>query len=145
MKLGIALLVLPLVAGCSDPSAPSDDLAGARGRWERWGAATYELTIHRSCECLREVALPVIVSVKNGQVQSRTYVLDGAPVADRFVEFFPDVPGLFDLIQQTVARGSTVEARYDAVTGAPLEILVDRQYWNIDGGFGLYARLVTPK
>jgi hypothetical protein len=141
----LAILTCALAAACSDLSAPGDDLAGARRRWDAWGPRTYEVTIHRSCYCLAETGGPVVVSVRDGEIQSRVYVQTGAPVAERFTRFFTDVPGLFASIEEAVAQGSTVEVRYDAATGAPLEIIVDRESWPVDGGYGLYVKLVAAK
>ena len=139
MKRSVCLLTLALIAGCSD-FGPSDDLSSARRRWDAWGVANYELTMWRSCECLRESSQRAMVTVKDGVVQSRVYLPDGQPVEPTWAKFYPDVPGLFAAIDTALAHGSTADVRYDAVTGAPLEIDIDREFHPVDGGYVLYVQ-----
>jgi hypothetical protein len=113
------------IAGCSDQS-PTDELSAAQRRWNAWGPASYDLTVGRSCECTPEMAGPVVVRVRNGVVESKTYVGTGAPVDEfRFPAIFPDVPGLFQLVLNEIGKGHVTDVDYDATTGYPLRIMLD--------------------
>jgi hypothetical protein len=79
--------------------------------------------IARSCECTAEMSGPVIVSVRNGVVESRQYTQSGATVASRYADVFPAVEGLFTLIDDAIRNGTkplTVE--YDPALGYPTRI-----------------------
>ena len=123
MRRIFAALSLAGIAGCSDLS-PTDELTATRGRWEAWGPASYDLTVWRSCECTAEMAGPVLVRVRNGVVESKTYVHTGA-AADIADPGFPAVDGLFEMIANAIRDGEFGGAKYDPVTGHPTSIIFD--------------------
>ena len=107
----LALALIVLTTGASECSVFSTDhaanLAAARSLWERRGPDDYSITISRSCECLPGMSEPAVVVVREGVVESRTYVRTGLPVPTEFAGGYPDVEGLFELIEEgLVAEGN---------------------------------------
>ena len=111
-------------AACNSGStSPTTQLTTARARWTRVGPASYTYTIARSCECTAESSGPVIVSVRNGVVESRQYAQTGASVASQYATTFPAVEGLFALIDDAIARGTRpLTVVYDPALGYPTRI-----------------------
>ena len=129
------LAVLALAGGCSDANAPMNELSAAEARWASYGPASYDLTIASTCFCTPAMSGPVLVSVRNGVVVSRTYVETGQPVIVEFSDRFPDVNGLFLKIRRLMEDGAqAVDAEYDPVTGYPRQIGIDRDAMPLDGG-----------
>jgi hypothetical protein len=137
------LAVVLLAAACGDVTSPADELTAARRRWEAWGPASYDLVVGRgACECLPGATARIVVAVRNGTV-SRYHLEDGRAVVEPYLSY-PDVPGFFEMIAREIADGRTVAVRYDAATGAPLQIDVDRQDWATDGGYSVGIALRNP-
>jgi len=123
------LLVLVLaVAGCTgatDPSDPATALALSRARWFNSGIVDYNFTIARVCECLPEMAGPVVVEVRGGAVEEQTYA-SGTSVDPQYSDLFTAVPGLFDLIDEAIRRDAAgLAVRYNSTFGYPESIQVD--------------------
>ena len=122
--LGVAVLLS--IANCRTfGTDPEDGLAAARARWAERAPAAYVITIMRRCECLREMAGPVTIAVRNGVVESREYLESGAAVTPRYAVLFPTVDGLFSMIGDGL-RGDarTVSAQYDATLGYPIRFAI---------------------
>jgi hypothetical protein len=69
---------------------------------------------------------PVVVSVRNGIVQSREYKSSGRSVPSEFVNSFPGIEGLFDQIANILRqKPARFEADYDPLLGYPTRIVVD--------------------
>jgi hypothetical protein len=121
-------LLLAGLAACSDTSgpAPTDLLyAGNLAKWNSTGPNSYQMVLTRLCECAVPTEV-VLVVVRNKSVESRTYVGSGAPVPAGRAADFPDIPGLFELIDR--ARGGAASAystEYDAVYGYPVTLYID--------------------
>jgi len=120
----LAAMIAVLSAGaCGNGTAPSEELAAARSRWQRSGPASYTVTIRISCECTQEMAGPVVVTVRNGTVESRSYVPSGAAVSSQYVGSFPAVEGLFALIEKAMRDGTKpLVAHYHPSLGYPTRI-----------------------
>lgn len=119
-RLAVLLPAALLACGVS-PTGLMLALSSAQERWERHEPAAYRMTIQRSCECLPEMSGPVVVTVRDGAVISRTYVQSGAPVTATFAELFPAVEGLFALIESALRDGiEPVDPRYDERLGYPI-------------------------
>lgn len=124
----LSTLLLAGLAACSDTSgpAPSDLLyAGNLAKWNSTGPNSYQMVLTRLCECAVPTEV-VLVVVKNKSVESRTYVGTGAAVPASRAADFPDVPGLFELINR--ARGGAASAystEYEAVYGYPVTLYID--------------------
>jgi len=127
-------------AACNSGSTgPADELTAAKARWSRSAPDAYSYTIRRSCECLPESSGPVVVTVRNGVVESRQYTQSGAAVASQYADIFPAVEGLFAIIDGAIRNGTkplTVEyhptlgyptriALGDPAVDAPLYIITD--------------------
>lgn len=85
----------------------------------------------RVCFCGEESSGPVKIRVSANGVQ-RTYA-DGRAVAASAEPLFPTVAELFEVIESALDEDAhLVDARYDPVTGAPLEVYIDRDERVID-------------
>jgi hypothetical protein len=124
---GVAILVA--VSSCKDLS-PTDELTGAQRRWSAWGPASYDLTVSAACECLHR---PVVVRVRNGLVESRTYVADGQPVSFSEAALYPDVTGAFAMIVNAIRDGVLDSVDYDPMTGYPGRIRLDYDGPQVNG------------
>ena len=123
-SLVIALLVL---AACGDGSiVGSSDvtLRLARARWESSGADSYEMTVRRICFCV--FTEPVRITVRDGVIVSRIIVLTEDPLPAQYAASYPDVPGLFAVIEHARANGAdAVDTAFDESYGFPTEIWID--------------------
>ena len=120
--LASAVLVLT-AAACGSTTGPSEELAAARSKWQRNAPAAYTVTIRILCECTAEMAGPALVTVRNGVVESRTYVNGGGAVSGEYAASFPAVEGLFLLIENAIRDGTKpFVARYDPTLGYPTRI-----------------------
>ena len=131
----ILLVFLLALAGCTEstgPSDPSTALALSRARWFRSGITDYQFTIARVCECAPESSGPVVVEVRDGLVEERTYV-SGVSVDPQFSDLFTSVPGLFDLIGEAIRRDAAgLAVRYNPEFGYPESIQIDWMAGAID-------------
>ncbi|NUO94194.1 MAG: hypothetical protein HOQ17_05265 [Gemmatimonadaceae bacterium] len=123
-------MIMLAVASCSGDGVTSSrqrlDLASAKQRWARFAPASYQITVGRSCFCTPETTRPVIVTVRNGQVESRRYEGTGADVPSQFAPAYPSVDGLFGVIDHAVAEhAATVDVLYDGARGFPVSIQID--------------------
>lgn len=128
-------LLLTLVAGvaCGDGLAPEVQLQVHRERWQRAGIETYTLVVSRGCECLvPEMTGPVRVSVRSGAIESRTYQ-NGTAIPGQYASLFPDVPGLFEIIEQAIEqRVAELTVTYHPTYGVPLQFFIDTDPVGVD-------------
>jgi hypothetical protein len=102
------------------------DLAAAKRRWAQSAPSAYQITVGRSCFCDPDVTRSVIVTVRNGQVESRRYEDTGADVPAGIALAYPTVDGLFDVIDEAIGdQASTVDVLYDVTRGFPVSIQID--------------------
>jgi hypothetical protein len=134
-------LVLPfLVVACSlsgpgDERDPLTRLADGRAKWGANGPGEYELAMRRSCgECLPEGALAVVVSVSSGG--TTVSLAQNGERIDAQAGLYPDVEGLFDLIETHILAGAEVEVEYDGDLGYPRSISIDPVPDAVDDEFG---------
>lgn len=117
-------------------SAASADTAldEARARWRAAALTQYEYGYHKFCECHREAPPETVVTVRDGSVVGVRHRPVGTatevPAADKNLEYYWTVDGLFDLIASAESRGVEVRASYDAELGFPRELYID-----YDAGF----------
>jgi hypothetical protein len=104
-------------------------LDGARARWQAAALAGYEYGYHKYCECHRDSPPETIVTVRGGKVVGVRHRPAGSdaevPTADKNLEYYWTVEGLFDLIASALERGVQVRAQYDGAQGFPREVYVD--------------------
>src|SRR5688500_13671056 len=121
----LSVVLLALTMGASEcglfSTDPDASLAMARARWERRGPDDYSITISRSCECLPGMSEPAVVVVRDGVVESRTYIEPGLSVSAEVANGYPSVDGLFDRIEEGLrAEGNgELSVSYHAVYGYP--------------------------
>jgi hypothetical protein len=122
----MAMLALASCAGDRLTNAERHDLFAARRRWVEFGAASYQITVGRSCFCTVETTRPVIITVRNGQVESRRYEDTGLDVPAQIASAYPTVDGLFDIIDAAIAaHDERVDVLYDAGRGFPVSVEID--------------------
>jgi hypothetical protein len=132
---GFALLSACSLSGPDTRLEPLAALSAAAERWHGSGVTDYELTMKRSCgECLPTSALRVTVSVLD-DMKTVTRADDGIPV-EAPPGTYPDVPELFDLIEEMLLAGADVEAQYDSELGYPRSVAIDPVPGIVDEEFG---------
>lgn len=115
-------LTLMIAAACHDVTAA----AAARAQWDANQPAAYAFTMQRLCFCPPDITRPVVVTVRNGVVESRKYEDTGAEVAGQFTQLFPAVEGLFAIVDDAVTRkADTIDADYDQSRGFPVRVAID--------------------
>ena len=132
MSVRFACSALVVVfAACSTGSGASTEPVGlefarAKLRWAQTAPAAYQITVGLRCFCPVEVTRPVVVTVRNGQVESRRYAETGVEVDSRLATAFPTVDELFAVIEGAIARhAERVDAVYDPVRGFPISVAID--------------------
>ena len=114
------------VMSCTSILGPEEQLAGARMKWARNAPSAYSMTIFRGCECLADAVGPVTVTVINGAISAH-YTTTGAAVPKNVAALFPDVEGLFNLIETAQAQHYyKFDVEYDAELGLPTKISIDQ-------------------
>jgi len=135
MRLPLLLVVALAAAGCATgPGNRLSELERARDRWAAQNISFYTITLQRSCFC----GGPMRVEVRVGEVAvTRTDLDTGEPVSSELAHLFPDIPGLFALVEQEIERPAfelTVE--YDPLRGFPKQITVDPIENAVDDEYG---------
>lgn len=140
-SLLIGIASLAVAAGCDSPSEPELDLLHARAKWAANAPPSYSYTVAQYCFCLPEWIGPVVVVVRDGVVESRTYVATSAPVPSaQYWDRFATVDTLFArLLEAQQNRPVKVIVTYDAQYGFPNRIDVDPDAHAVDGGYTLVA------
>lgn len=140
MKIA-SLTTVCLLAGACSVSGPDEEenplagLTAAIRAWQASGISDYELALRRTCgECLPSDALAVVVTV-SGEEKTVSLASNGEPVA-ALPRVYPDVEGLFDLIEEMVLAGADVEVDYDDALGFPRAVTVDPIPDAVDDEFG---------
>jgi Family of unknown function (DUF6174) len=129
----IALLV---VAGCNDGSPVGTrfdpTLLWARARWESSGIDSYAMTVRPLCFC--GFVEPVRVTVRDGVVVSRIIVSTGNALPAQHASSYPDVPGLFAIIERAREQGADeIDTDFDESYGFPTGIWIDwKESWADD-------------
>ena len=125
-RLAVISLVATALAACSASTAPDFELRAARALWQQRQLASYDVTVSRSCECTAQMSGPVVVAVRSGEIVSRTYVMTGAAVEQRYASLFPSIDGLFATIDDARRRNAaSVVVEYDRTLGFPTLIAID--------------------
>jgi hypothetical protein len=119
----VALAALGLAACATGPSDQLAELQRQREQWAAQGISTYVFTVRRSCFC----GGPLHVEIKVGQVAIvRTDLDTGLPVPAELASLYPDVPGLFAIVQREIELpAAELAVSYDAARGFPARIAVD--------------------
>jgi len=111
------------------PALADANLDAARARWKSAAIANYEYGYNKYCDCHRESPPETVVTVRGGTVTSVRHRPVGTtvevPAADKNLQYYWTVDGLFELVAAAQARGVQVRAAYDAELGFPREIFID--------------------
>ena len=111
------------------PALADANLDTARARWKSAAISSYEYGYNKYCDCHRESPPETVVTVRGGTVAGVRHRPVGTtvevPAADKNLQYYWTVDGLFELIASALARGVQVRAAYDADLGFPREIYID--------------------
>ena len=111
------------------PALADANLDAARARWKSAAIANYEYGYNKYCDCHRESPPETVVTVRGGTVTGVRHRPVGTavevPAADKNLQYYWTVDGLFELVAAAQARGVQVRAAYDAELGFPREIYID--------------------
>jgi hypothetical protein len=125
------------------------ELDSARERWRAAALGGYEYGYHKYCECHRESPPETVVTVRDGSVVGVRHRPAGTtgtevPAADKNLEYYWTVDGLFGLIASALERGVQVRAVYDGALGYPREVYIDYDANFIGDELDLRLTAVTP-
>lgn len=127
-----------LQPGRNDPV--QSELNRQRRQWRSQGIDSYSYTVRRVCFCPPEFTDPVVVRVRDGRAESRTYAEGGRAVDAERARLWPDVEGLFDAVQEAIDReADSISVRYHRELGHPTEIRIDYERMVADEELGLTA------
>src|SRR5689334_13022799 len=94
------------------PAVADANLDAARARWKSAAIASYEYGYNKYCDCHRESPPETVVTVRGGTVTGVRHRPVGTtvevPAADKNLQYYWTVDGLFDLIAAAQARGVQV-------------------------------------
>ena len=134
----LAVSLLAVACSLSGPGDQGDPLArleASRAKWVANGPSDYELAMRRSCgECLPEGALAVVVSVSSGRT-TVSLAQNGERIENQ-AGLYPNVDGLFELMETYILAGAEVEAEYDGDLGYPRSVSIDPVPDAVDDEFG---------
>ena len=146
LRLSVALL--PLLSGCGILGIGEDDtratLERNERRWSENAPPRYRFVMQRLCFCGQEVIEPVLITVENGAVVSRTYVGSGQPVGAQWTSLFPAMEGVFRVLHEAIERNADqLNASYDGRLGHPITVSIDYVRNAIDDELELRVRDLT--
>jgi hypothetical protein len=118
-----------MLAVAASSALADAELDAARGRWESAALTGYEYGYHKYCECHRDSPPETTVTVRDDKVVGVRHRPVGTatevPAAEKNLEYYWTVDGLFGLIASAQARGVQVRVQYDAALGFPREVYID--------------------
>lgn len=123
MRVWLAVSVLAVLTGCSTGPDRDEAFLAAKARWASKNIGSYEIVVRRACFCATVES--VKVTVVNGQVTSRVFVATGDPVPANLAEYYPGVPGLFDIVEDGYDRAASISVTFDAEYGFPSSTVID--------------------
>jgi Family of unknown function (DUF6174) len=107
MLLITAVTISCLVAGCGGEDVqdtPPPGYIQAKQQWATEANVEYHFTLSRSCFCLPEGSIDVVV--RGGVVSSATFSGTGLPVTPERLATLPTLSGLFTLVDSAYAKGA---------------------------------------
>ena len=143
-----SLALLALLSGCGILGIGEDGererLARSMRTWSENQPERYHFVLERLCLCPLEVVSAVEIGVGNGVVVSRRYVQTGQPVSARYVELFPSMEGVFDLLEDALDReAGRIDVRYDSRYGFPFDATIDYVLNAVDDELSFRVRAFT--
>jgi hypothetical protein len=129
IRASLYLAVVTIALRFALPALADANLDAARARWKSAAIANYEYGYNKYCDCHRESPPETVVTVRGGTVTGVRHRPVGTtvevPAADKNLQYYWTVDGLFELVAAAQARGVQVRAAYDAELGFPREIYID--------------------
>ena len=129
IRASLYAAVITIVLRFALPALADANLDAARARWKSAAISSYEYGYNKYCDCHRESPPETVVTVRGGTVTSVRHRPVGTtvevPAADKNLQYYWTVDGLFELVAAAQARGVQVRAAYDAELGFPREIYID--------------------
>lgn len=152
--VGAALFVATVLvsaSACGDLGPGEGQLAELelqQAKWRQLRPASYRYGVERLCFCGEDARGPVHVTVDGANVTARTYINSGDPVPAQFVDLFPSVDGLFDLLREALESDAhRVDVTYDPISGVPIDFFIDYQQMTADEelGFSVVESVRLPR
>jgi hypothetical protein len=129
IRASLYVAVVTIALRFALPALADANLDAARARWKSAAIANYEYGYNKYCDCHRESPPETVVTVRGGTVTGVRHRPVGTtvevPAADKNLQYYWTVDGLFELVAAAQARGVQVRAAYDAELGFPREIYID--------------------
>ena len=95
-------------------------------KWASRNIKNYQYTFNWRCFCTPDYVKPVILSVRDGAIDSVKYADNGAAVDKANYEKYRTVESLFDMIQEAIdKKAAKIQVTYDAKSGYPLSAFID--------------------
>jgi hypothetical protein len=108
-----------------DPAIVQSELDSHRATWNSFAGESknYDMTLERICFCPESYRGPFSIRVRNGEVQSATYLSEtmmSSSVNPDLLQGLLTVDGVFDEIQKDLDRNYLeIRVTYDETTGHP--------------------------
>ncbi len=132
------------VAACGGGAAFDDlrsEIERSRLLWSTVEPDSYEYVLERICFCGEEARGPVRVRVENGSIDELRYTMPDLPVDSSLWSLFPDVDGLFDLLENALDRDAAqIDAIFDPDWGIPVDLFIDYSREIADEEVGFVVR-----
>ena len=152
------LLMIAAIACGSSPASPAPtktpremlenaqaELDRHRTRWEANRSGDYTFEYRPVCFCVREFVQPVQVKVRNGVVESVTYIESGESAATNGFPLYDTIDGLLDMIQDAIDRkAARLTVSYDPEIGYPTSVSIDYALNIADEEFSFTATSYEP-
>lgn len=119
------------------------NLDAAKALWNKAAKNSYTLQQTRSCFCMPDSIRPISFDVVNGTIQTGSVAYadaSGGKLTDEMLSRggLYTVNAAFDYIQEAInERADNIDVEYDATTGYPKSIYVDRSHMIADEELGL--------
>jgi hypothetical protein len=140
----ILIIFLPSLSGCDhsteNPSKNSDqsELDTNRDLWNESGISTYTYTYTRSCFCLPQE--DIVVVVKAGNISEAFYTPSGTYLSGDELAQLYTIKELFDLVQEAInSNVAVLKVTYNSTYGFPEAIYIDRDERIADEEIGHYV------
>jgi hypothetical protein len=119
------------------------EIAAHRLQWLAQGVWSYEWRVTFSCECV--LSGPTTITVVNGEVTAVSNPLVAVRPDEVEVEGFPlTVDALYEEALRTLEAGGTAEATWDAASGLPRTLFLDRDRNTIDDELSVTIESLVP-
>ena len=123
----VGLLMIAVIScGGSSANPAQAELDRHRTLWEANRSGDYTFEYRPVCFCPQEFVQPVRVEVRNGIIDSVTYIESGESPATDALFLYYTIDGLFDKIQDAMDReAARLTVSYDPDVGYPTSVSID--------------------